>query len=164
MAACETLAGRFCGGFADGVGALAQFDSPEGLGVDKEGNIFVADSGNHRIRRITPEGVTSTFAGSGEEGFADGAGAAAQFNYPTGVAADSDGNIFVADRDNHRIRRITPDGVTSTFAGSGEEGFADGVGLPPSSIAQTAWLPIATAASSSRTAKTIASAESRPKA
>ena len=102
--------------------------------------------------------MTSTFAGSGQRGFAGGVGAAAQFTYPIGVAADSDGNIFVADSGNNRIRRITPECVTSTIAGSGEDGFADGV----SSSAQPAWQPIATATSSWWTSPTIASASCHP--
>jgi len=86
----------------------------------------VTDADNNRIRKITPAGVVSTFAGTGSEGFADGTGTAAQFNDPTGVAVDSSGNVFVADFSNHRIRKITPAGVVSTLAGTGTLGHTDG--------------------------------------
>jgi len=113
-------------GFADGAGNTAQFNYPTGVAVDSSDNVFVADSGNHRIRKITPAGVVSTFAGTGTEGFANGAGNTAQFNFPGGVAVGSSDNVFVADQFNHRIRKITPAGVVSTFAGTGAEGHADG--------------------------------------
>ncbi|VDA99012.1 FIG01132568: hypothetical protein, partial [Olavius algarvensis spirochete endosymbiont] len=80
------------------------------------GNVYVVDHGNHRIRKITPEGVVSTLAGTGTRGHADGIGTEAQFDYPTGVAVDSEGNVYVADHGNHRIRKITPAGVVSIFA------------------------------------------------
>ena len=114
-------------GFADGVGAAASFDGPRGVAVDAAGNVFVADCSNHRIRKITSEGMATTFAGSGTMGFADGVGAAASFNCPTGVAVDAAGNVYVADAGNQRIRKITADGSVKTFAGSGTKGSADGV-------------------------------------
>jgi len=122
----STLAGTGIRGHADGIGNTAQFNDPLGVAVDSSGNVYVADFRNHRIRRITPAGVVSIFAGS-TEGFADGAGTEAQFNYPTGVAVDSSGNVFVTDSVNHLIRKITTAGVVSTLAGS-TEGFADGAG------------------------------------
>jgi sugar lactone lactonase YvrE len=125
----STLAGSGRAGFADGAGAAAQFNRPEGVAVDGEGNIIIGDYCNHRVRKITPDGTVSTLAGSGRAGFADGAGAAAQFNGPWGVAVDGEGIIIIADRDNHRVRNITPDGTVSTFAGSGRQGFADGTGV-----------------------------------
>ncbi len=97
-------------GFADGIGTEAQFNLPFGVAVDSEGNVYVADLDNHRIRKITPAGVVSTLAGTGTEGFADGTTTTAQFNGPTGVAVDSSGNVFVADSDNHRIRKIESTG------------------------------------------------------
>ena len=124
----STLAGSGSYGFADGAGAAAQFNEPRGIAVDGKGNILVADYHNHRVRKITPDGTVSTLAGSGRKGFADGAGAAAQFNGPRGVAVDGDGRIIITDSDNHRVRQITPDGTVSTLAGSGRKGFADGAG------------------------------------
>jgi sugar lactone lactonase YvrE len=115
-------------GFADGTGAAAQFNSPSGVAVDGEGSIIIADQCNHRVRKITPDGTVSTLAGSGSEGLADGAGAAAQFNCPVGVAVDGEGNIIIADTGNHCVRKLTPDGTVSTLAGSGSAGFADGAG------------------------------------
>jgi VCBS repeat-containing protein len=110
----------------DGTGTEALFDAPTGAAVDSSGNVYVADTLNHNIRKITPAGVVSTFAGSGTAGSADGTGTAAQFHYPCGVAVDSSGNVYVADMENHNIRKITPAGVVSTFAGSGTSGYGDG--------------------------------------
>jgi sugar lactone lactonase YvrE len=124
----EVLAGSGSEGFADGAGAAAQFDSPYGVAVDGEGNIIIADYNNHRVRKLTPDGTVSTLAGSGRGGFADGAGAAAEFNGPMGMAVDGEGNIIIADYCNHRVRKITPDGTVSTLAGSGRQGFSDGAG------------------------------------
>ena len=124
----STLAGSGTGGFADGAGAQAQFYNPGGVAVDGAGNVYVADGSNHRIRKVTAAGVVSTLAGSGSGGFADGAGAQAQFYDPTGVAVDGAGTVYVADRDNNRIRKVTAAGAVSTLAGSGTAGFADGAG------------------------------------
>jgi len=113
-------------GFKDGAGDEARFSDPIGIAVDANGNVYVADRGNHSIRKITPEGVVSTLAGNGEKGFMDGSTTEAQFNRPTGVAVDMDGTVYVADQKNNLIRKITPEGVVSTYAGSGIAGYGDG--------------------------------------
>jgi hypothetical protein len=117
-------------GSADGTGSAARFNSPQGVAVDGAGNVYVADSDNQDIRKITPAGVVTTLAGSpGPQGSADGEGAAAQFSYPRGVAVDSSGNVYVADANNDTIREITPAGVVATLAGTaGQPGSADGTG------------------------------------
>ena len=126
-----TLAGTpFTGGSADGTGSAAQFNFPRGVTVDGGGNIYVADSSNHTIRKITPAGAVTTLAGlAGSSGSADGIGSAARFRVPAGVAADGAGNVYVADLGNHTIRRISPTGAVSTIAGvPGSYGTADGIG------------------------------------
>ena len=123
----STFAGS-SSGFADGVGVDALFDNPHGVAVDSNNNIYVADYDNNKIRKITPEGVVSTFAGSGDEGSADGVGVAASFDSPRGIVIDSDNNFYIADTGNDKIRKITPDGNVTTFAGSGWYDSTDGVG------------------------------------
>lgn len=115
-------------GFGDGAGAAVGFRLLAGMAVDAAGNVYVADRTNHAVRKVTPTGVVSTLAGGGVAGFKDGAGSAAAFNAPNGVALDSGGNVYVADTGNHAVRKITPGGVVSTLAGSGAAGLADGVG------------------------------------
>jgi sugar lactone lactonase YvrE len=117
-------------GSADGQGAAARFNYPGDVSVDSSGNVYVTDQQNHIIRKITTGGSVSTIAGSAEQtGSTDGQGAAARFKYPAGIAVDSSGNIYVADRDNHIIRKITSDGSVSTLAGSaGQIGSTDGQG------------------------------------
>ncbi len=115
-------------GAQDGPAANARFKRPSGVVGDAQGNLYVADTYNHTIRKIAPDGSATTLAGKAlETGTADGAGAAARFNYPFGLALDRSGNLYVADRSNHAIRKITPAGVVTTFAGrSGSSGVADG--------------------------------------
>ncbi len=126
----STLAGTGTAGFMDGVDNVAKFDKPFGVVVDSDGNVYVADSENHRIRKVTSTGVVSTLAGTatGTAGFMDGVGNVARFDKPFGVVVDSDGNVYVADSENHRIRKVTSTGVVSTLAGTGTAGFMDGMG------------------------------------
>ncbi|MGB4776045.1 MAG: NHL repeat-containing protein [Daejeonella sp.] len=125
----ETLAGNGNYTFADGTGMNASFKSPSGIAIDKEGNIYVADTDNHRIRKINPSGQVETLAGNGSAEFADGIGTNAKFIQPSGIAVDAQGIIYVADKGNNRIRRIDPvSKKVTTLAGSGEANFADGIG------------------------------------
>ncbi len=115
-------------GFGDGVDAAAEFNTPSGIAFDTAGNLYIADTGNHAIRKRTPQGVVTTLAGDGSAGFRDGAAAQARFNGPIGVAVDTQGRVYVADTYNDRIRVIAPDGQVSTLAGGALPGMADGVG------------------------------------
>ena len=129
--AVTTLAGTAgVAGSSDGVGALATFNQPNGVAVDSAGNVYVADTGNKTIRKISSADVVSTFAGkAGVTGSADGTGDAASFTSPNGVAVDASGNVYVADLMNNTVRKISPTGVVTTFAGTaGVSGSADGVG------------------------------------
>jgi len=122
-----TLAGG-AEGFADGSGAAAPFMTLRGLALDAAGNLYVADTGNHAIRKVTPAGVVTTLAGDGTPGDRDGPGAQARFNGPMGVAVDAAGRVLVADTWNDRIRAIAPDGTVSTLAGGPVPGDVDGPG------------------------------------
>ncbi|WP_372392010.1 gluconolaconase [Xanthomonas sp. NCPPB 3582] len=115
-------------GFADGIGAAAAFDTPSGIALDAAGNLYIADTGNHAIRKLTPQGAVTTLAGDGVAGDRDGAAAQARFNGPIGVAVDAHGRVFVADTYNDRIRVIEPGGQVRTLAGGTRPGMAGGVG------------------------------------
>lgn len=113
-------------GFADGSGAAASFNTPSALALGPGGNLYVADTGNNRIRKITPDGKVSTVAGNGSAGYVDGPAAQAQFNGPIGLAVSVRGDIYVADTYNDVIRMITNEGEVTTIAGGGMPGYADG--------------------------------------
>lgn len=123
----STLAGNPNSGYTDGPGNLAQFYTPNSICVDSNGIIYVADYNNNKIRKITPNGIVSTLAGS-TQGYSDGIGANAQFYLPQGVCVDLNGNVYVADGQNNMIRKITPEGLVTTLAGS-TQGYLDGDGL-----------------------------------
>ncbi|MCL2725012.1 MAG: NHL repeat-containing protein [Polyangiaceae bacterium] len=122
------LAGSGAAKDVDGTGSNAAFDGPEGLTVDASGNVYVTEWGGNKIRKVTPGGVVSTIAGNGTAGHIDGTGMGATFNEPTGIAVDTDGNLYVAEVGNNDIRKITPDGSVSTLAGSGIQALKDGIG------------------------------------
>ena len=106
-------------GSSDGTGSAARFSDPEGIAVDASGNLYVADSGNNTIRKITPTGVVSTLAGTaGNYGSSDGTGTAASFDYPVGIAVDASGNLYVADLGYSLVRKITSEGVVTTIIGN----------------------------------------------
>ncbi len=129
-----TLAGTAGSGApTNGTGAAARFNEPFGVAVDSAGNVYVADASNNAIRKVTAAGVVTTFAGSGSAGTTDGTGTAARFDEPRGIAIDSSGTLYVADYDNHLIRKITSAGVVTTLAGAADAaGGADGTGTAAS--------------------------------
>ena len=136
----STIAGNGTLGYKDGPAANAQFYAPAGVAVDAGGNVFVADMGNNLIRKITPAGIVSTFAGNGNAGYGNGTGTAAFFNAPSGLTFDAAGNLFIADSGNSLIRMITTEGVVTTVVGSRGTGYVNGTGTAatlnkPSSLA-----------------------------
>ena len=125
-----SFAGNGSCAFADGRGDAAAFCGPVALAFDASGSLLVVDCDNNQVRKISPLAIVSTLVGSGEPAFADGAGRAAAFAYPSGVAVDvASGTVFVSDRENHRIRTIDgATGVVQTLAGSDADGSQDGLG------------------------------------
>jgi len=131
----STIAGNQTLGYLDGPALSAEFYAPSGGAFDSKGNLYVADFGNNVIRKITPAGVVSTYAGTGQAGYQNGAATSASlqsttdslaiFNNPQGVAVDATGNVFVADRGNNVIREILTNGRTKTIAGNAVKGFID---------------------------------------
>jgi hypothetical protein len=124
-----TLAGRNSGS-SDGTGSAAQFNRPYGITVDTAGNLYVSDFYNHTIRKVTSAGVVTTLAGlAGDNGSTDATGSAAKFYYPTGVGADTAGNVFIGDAGNNTIRKVNSAGVVTTLAGlAGSSGSTDATG------------------------------------
>jgi sugar lactone lactonase YvrE len=122
----STLAGSD-DGFADGTGVAAKFYFPVGIVCDAQGNVYVGDASNHRIRKVTSTGVVTTFAG-GAMGFVEGTGGNARFNTPVGVCIDAQGNLYAGDIGNYAVRKISPGAVVSNLAG-GNEGYFNGQGV-----------------------------------
>ena len=141
----STYAGNGGYGFwGDGGPATAAQLRPRGMALDPAGNLYIADFGNSRVRKVTPGGTISTYAGTGTPGFAGDGGpaTAAQLSFPQGVALDSAGNLYIADSNNNRIRKVTPGGTISTYAGTGLQGFS-GDGGP--AIDAQLWFPVGVA-------------------
>jgi sugar lactone lactonase YvrE len=132
----RTIAGNGLRGFGgdDWPATFAWFNYPYGIAVDRAGNLFISDQYNGRIRKVTPSGFISTVAGNGTQGYSGDGGSAnlAQLHYPSGVAVDTDGNLYIADQFNGRIRKVTPSGFISTVAGNGTQGYS-GDGGPATS-------------------------------
>lgn len=123
------IAGSGAQGFADGTGNAATFHTPYGIALGPDGMLYVADRYNHAIRKVTPQGVVTTLAGSGATGSVDAAGTLASFNNPVGLDVDLAGNLFVCDASNYKVRKVTSAGVVTTFAGNGNSGTTDGTGI-----------------------------------
>ena len=130
-----TYAGSGTATFADGAAAAASFRMPTSLTIDASGALLVCDTGNHRVRRVSG-GVVTTLAGDGVQGFGGDGGPAAQaeLDSPGGIAAGSDGRVYIADTHNHRVRAVASNGTISTFAGTGQRGFG-GDGGPATNAA-----------------------------
>jgi sugar lactone lactonase YvrE len=125
----------------DGTGTQASIYQPSGITIDGAGNLYVTESGNYKIRKITPAGLVTTLAGSGTTGSANNTGMAASFNYPNGIVADFYGNLYIADTNNNLVRKMTPSGVVTTLAGSGSYGTGDGTGTS-ASFSNPYWITI----------------------
>jgi sugar lactone lactonase YvrE len=121
----ETLAGG-SEGYADGPSVRAAFHTPSGVAAAADGTVYVADTGNHTVRRIRPDGVVDTVAGGSEPGWSDGQGTAARFDGPIGIALAGNGDLLVADAYNDAVRRIDQSGAVTTIAGGAAPGHLDG--------------------------------------
>ncbi|MBO0949457.1 hypothetical protein J2I46_12750 [Fibrella sp. HMF5405] len=129
----STIAGTGNAGYGGdgGPATSASLNSPTGVAVDNSGNLYIADQNNHRIRKVSPLGVTTTVAGTGEAGYSDDGGPAtsAQLRSPTGVAVDGNNNLYIADSGNHRIRKVSSSGIITTVAGTSISGYGGDGGL-----------------------------------
>ena len=136
-----TVAGSDSASGDGGPATEAQLTAPYGVTTDADGNIYIPDTENHRIRKVDTEGIITTFAGTGEEGFSGDGGPAteAELNWPTGVAVDDAGNLYIADRNNERVRRVDPEGIITTFAGTGEWGYDSDEDGGPAASALLNW-------------------------
>ena len=132
FALATTFAGSGTQNVVDATGTAASFVSPTGIAADAVGNIYVSEELTKNIRKITPGGVVTTFAGSGSSGSTDATGTSASFSKPNNLATDAAGNLYVADYNNQKIRKITPQGVVTTLAGNGSIGSVDGTGIAAS--------------------------------
>lgn len=121
-----TVCGSGIAGYAEGSANYAMFNMPDSLAIDIQGNLYILDTKNNRIRKVTSNGTVSTIAGDGQIGYSDGEGSKAQFYLPGGITVDPQGTLYITDAKNHRIRKITPDGIVSTIAGNGVMGYLDG--------------------------------------
>lgn len=124
----STFAGNGNANITDGTGTAARFKIPSRLTLDEKGNVYVLDAADPRVRKITPGGEVSTYVGTDKPGFRDGASTVAQFGQSFGIVSDFAGNIYIADSQNNRIRRISAGRQVSTIAGTGTEGIANGKG------------------------------------
>jgi hypothetical protein len=124
-----TLAGKGTAGLTNGPASVAYFNVPLAVALNSAWDIFVADASNNVVRKISATGTraVTTYAGMGEKGFQDGAAAQAKFNFPNDLVCDPDGNLFVTEFEGNRVRKITTDGTVSTYAGTGQAGYRDGV-------------------------------------
>ena len=125
----SNFAGTSVAGFTNGIFSISEFRRPTGMTRDLAGNVYVCDALNHVIRLISTNGIVSTFAGNGTAGFADGPTASAQFNEPNAILSTANGDFYVADTKNNRVRRITALGQVETLAGNGSAGYQDGPGI-----------------------------------
>jgi len=126
----STIAGSGIIGFADGIGTAAQFRSPQGIAIDDLGNLYVADTENYILRKITPNGEVSTLAGVARIlGDTDGTGSEAKFMSISDIAFNISGDMIVTDQNTHKIKKVTTDGIVTTFAGTGENGSNNGPAL-----------------------------------